>query len=355
MRRVVAACALALVVSVCAANVAPARTRPAAAVAPKAPIPPIGATFHGTWDYADDAQRAAALDKLAAGGLKSIRLDLCWCDFEQTGPGTYNPNYVRLSDSIVDAARARGLDVLVTLWGTPAWANGGAGLNVPPTDPSSYANAAEGIARHFRGRVVAWEVWNEPNLSVFWRGTAADYAQLLRPAYRALKAGDPSARVLFGGLSYNDDAWLKRAYEAGAGGAFDVMATHPYQGRPDAPPEAPDDGKRWWLTHVPSVRRVMKANGDARKPIWFTEFGWSTFTSAPGASRRGVTPAQQADYLLRTIELVRSRYPYVQRLYWYNDRDTASGNAWEDNLGLLKRDLGEKPVYTALRQRLSRI
>jgi aryl-phospho-beta-D-glucosidase BglC (GH1 family) len=308
-------------------------------------------TFHATWDYRSDDERIALMDKMAAAGIEWVRIDFCWCQFELRGRGVINEPYVALVDRIVDAARARHLKVLGILWGTPPWANGGGNLNVPPSIPDDYGSAAEWVAAHFRGRVAAWEVWNEPNLNVFWTGDVKTYVDVLRAAYPRLKAGDPKARVVFGGLSYNDERWLARAYGAGARGYFDVMATHPYQGRGDAPPEAADDGKRWWLTHLPAVRKTMVAHGDGQKPIWLTEFGWSSFdhNAVQSFGRRGVSEQVQADYLLRTIKLVRSRYPYVTNVFWYNERNTVAGNPWEDNLGLLNRDLSEKPVYRALR------
>jgi len=105
---------------------------------------------------------------------------------------------------------------------------------------------------------------------------------------------------------------------AGAQASFDVVATHPYQGVSDAPPERSDDGNRWWVTRVEAVRVLMVANGDGPKPIWFTETGWSAHANAPGTLpyRLGVTEAQQADYAARLIRLVRATYPYVTQVFW---------------------------------------
>jgi hypothetical protein len=271
-----------------------------------------------------------------------VRIDLSWARFQAPGAGQFNDAYVHHVDQLVDIARARGLNVLAILWSTPSWANASSGTNSPPADPADYANAARWAASHFRGRIAAWEVWNEPNLSTFWTGTPAQYVRLLQAAYPAFKAGDPDATVVFGGLSLNDDAWLAQAYAAGAHGFFDVMATHPYQGARDAAPEYPDDGHKYWLTHVTAIRQLMVQNGDAGKNIWFTEFGWSAYSG-------GVGLEQQGDYFVRAIKFVRQNYPYVTHMFWYDDRNTASGNAWEDNLGLLNRDLSEKPAYAALK------
>jgi hypothetical protein len=283
--------------------------------------------------------------------VKWVRIDLGWASFQEVGPGTYSQWYVDLADRVVNAARARGIHVLATLWGTPGWANGGRGTNVPPNAAADYARAATWVAAHFRGRIEAWEVWNEPNLTAFFAGNAAAYAQLLRVAYPAFKSGDSNAVVVFGGPSANDTDFLRNVYAAGIRGAFDVMATHPYQGIADAAPEVPDDGTKYNLSHVGAVHALMTANGDGAKQIWFTEFGWSSHTNAPGVQNwnRGVTPAQQADFLVRTIKFVGANYPYVTNIFWYNERNLASGSAQLDNYGLLDRSLAPKPAYNALK------
>jgi polysaccharide biosynthesis protein PslG len=99
----------------------------------------------------------------------------------------------------------------------------------------------------------------------------------------------------------------------------------------------------------------MKVNGDGDKPIWFTELGWSSHPNTGDEPNwdRGVTPQQQADYAIRAIQLVRSRYPYVTNMILYNERNRATGDVQLDNYGILHRDLSEKPVYTALRSYLS--
>lgn len=315
------------------------------------PRPMVGVNYHGIWDYATDADRDIVLAKMAAAGIEWVRLDMCWCSLQNGGPGPFNAGYLARADTAVDAARSRGLSVLAVLYGTPGWANGGKPFNDPPANPDDFGAVAESLAAHFQGRVDAWEVWNEPNLAHLWTGTPEQYGALTRAAYPRFKSGDPEAQVVFGSTSGNDDGWLARAYAAGAAGHFDVLSTHPYQGVTDAPPELPDTGHIWWFTHVAAVRSLMVANGDAGKEIWLTEFGWSAHDD-PLEGPNGVTQEEQADYLIRTFDLVRRSYPFVTSVFWYNERDTISGNLREDNFGLLRRDHSEKPVYAVLRDYL---
>lgn len=317
-------------------------------------LPTAGAQFHCTWSQSD-TRRSEIAAKLGDAGLRTVRIDLGWSSLEPRRR-RISAWHVRLADRCVNLARAHGMDVLVTLMWTPAWANRGRDRTVPPRRVSDFAWFARWAARHFRGRVSAWEIWNEPNLASFWAGSVRKYVRLLRAAYPAIKAGDRRAKVVFGGIVHNDDRYLRAAYRAGARGSFDVMATHPYQGLADAAPETADDGDDWWLlTHVPTVHEVMARHGDGAKPIWFTELGWSVHENRPDLPpwQRGVTPVEQAAYLTRAFELIGARYPYVERAFWYKDAARSEDDEVQAGYGLLKADLSPRPAYLALKALLA--
>jgi hypothetical protein len=125
-------------------------------------------------------------------------------------------------------------------------------------------------------------VWNEPNYQVFWQPTpnAAAYTALLKAAYTAIKAADPDAVVVAGGIAATPDQGTKMVsavrfvsemYQAGAAGYFDALSFHPYHyyvkfsqggGMPSSP-----------LTMVNAIHDLMVANGDGNKKIWATEYG----------------------------------------------------------------------------------
>ena len=144
-------------------------------------------------------------------------------------------------DFCVNQARARGINVLITLWMTPAWANGNQGNLVPPTNPQDYADFARWAAELLaRPRCRPGRSGTSPTRpSPSGRARSTQYAGLLRASYPAFKAGDPHAKVVLGGPSSNDDAWIRQVYALGAKDSFDVARTHPYQGMADAPPERP--------------------------------------------------------------------------------------------------------------------
>jgi uncharacterized protein YkwD len=319
------------------------------------PRPAVGVQFHAMWGDYTDAERLQLLDTMAGAGIEWIRVDMGWASFQEQGPDKYSQWAIDRADFVVDAARERGMQVLGTLWRTPDWANGGAGPYEPPSEAKSFGKIALWAADHFKGRVAAWEVWNEPNLPDFFTGSAGDYVALLKAAYPQFKSGDPAAKVVLGGPSYNDTGWLEKVYDAGAQGSFDVMATHPYQAPADLPPEAADDGSIYRLSHVGAVHQLMTQHGDGDKEIWFTEFGWSTHDNTGDLPNwmLGVSFEKQGDFFVRTIDYLADKHPYVTNIIWYNERNRESSNVQLANYGLLNRDLSPKPGFAILAARLT--
>lgn len=296
----------------------------------------------------DNARRAlAVMDRLQEAGTQWLRVDVGWATLQPKGPRAFEQWYVDLLDDVFAGAQERDLKVIVSLWLTPAWASRTGSRYAPPTDERDYADAIGWAARRWGDVVAAWEVWNEPNLGAFFAGAdPATYTRLLCAAYPEVKRYDDSP-VLFGGLMYNDDAWLGEAYLAGVKGCFDALATHPYVGPSDAPPDTPSVGAVWRLTHTPAMRAVMDEWGDTDKQIWVTELGWSSGQDSEGNPwDRPVSPRQQASYFEQAVELIRSTYPYVGPIIWYRDVDGPS-DAYQDGFGLMHDDLRPKPVMRA--------
>jgi len=358
LRRVVAAaCAAAALV----AGV-PATSASAATAGTTSPGTQVGVQFHGLWSSYTDADRATVLDRLAEAGAGWVRLDISWAMLQPTSRTAWSSDGLAYVDRVVDMAAARNLKVLATLWITPAWANGGRGDRTLPNDPADYANAARVVAARWATKVRAWEVWNEPNSSDFMTGAdPAAYAALLKAAYPALHAGDPTTTVVSGGTQYADDAWVARAYAAGMGGAFDALGVHPYPGVADEAPDLPDNGTVWRPAHVAAIRNLMTANGDTAKPVWFTEVGWATNSndglnlSDPASNwQRGVSLATQAAYLTKLMAWS-STLPYVTGVFWYAERDrtvpagSTVATLHNARFGLLDEALQPKPAWTALR------
>jgi hypothetical protein len=311
----------------------------------------VGTMFHGMWQFYTDADRATVLDKMKNAGMKSVRLDVSWAMVQPNNGSSYDAWGVGFVDHVIDMINSRGMKPLVLLWMTPGWANGNKGDHTVPTNSGDYARVAKWAAARYNGKVIGWEVWNEQNSTDFLDGAdPVAYTKLLKAAYPAFHAGSPATPVIFGGVQYNDTDWIRRAYDAGAKGSFDVMAVHPYMGIANQAPTLADDGTMWTLNHVRTVRDLMIARGDSGKKIWFTEFGWSTHTNPAGTPgwALGVSETTQADYLKQAVSYVRTNLPYVGRMYWYNEKDLPWGSQQVMNYGLLHANNTPKPAMTAM-------
>ncbi len=319
----------------------------------------VGAQFQGTWSNYTDPVRKKLLDELVAMGIHTVRISVSWAMLEPDRPTPGDAGWswswgVPRVDSVIAMARQRGLTVHATFGRTPAWANGGAGEAAAPTRLSDWRRAVHFVTNRYRGKVSSWEIWNEPNLPKFLiDGTPAGYTRLLCAAYPIIHRLAPTTPVVFGGVSGNDWSFIKAAYQAGAKGCFDVLAVHPYQ-RWGVPPDAvaPDE-EPWYFDNVRLVRQVQAEFHDL-KPIWFTEFGWSTHANSASTPEyeRGVSEQQQARYLVQTLQLTEQRYPYITRAYIYQARDETDFDLENNNFGLFTVTLHPKPVVAALRKLL---
>ncbi len=212
-------------------------------------------------------------------------------------------------------------------------------VSYPPADPAVFAKFAGKLAARYP-QIQAWEVWNEPNLSYYWRPAPnpSAYLELLRESYRAIKQSNPRATVVMGGLSsvtgtgYLDsmmpDQFLNQIYTA-PDRPFDVLGLHPYgAGIPRG-----DIDKC-----LQSVVGAMRAQGDPDRRIWITEVGWPT--QGPGS----VAEATQAANMCQASEAI-ERFPSVARVYWYSLQDgTGSPLFPVQYYGLFHQDGSPKPA-----------
>ena len=224
------------------------------------PVPALGACAHVA--RADFADRAQVFAMMREAGLGCVRTDLGWriCQPRPDAPFDFS-RY----DQIFAAAEAEGVAMLPILDWPPQWAQ-------PVVDHLEEWRAfVRAAAEHYRGRVVGWEIWNEQNLKYFWGDTpnAADYVKMLRVANEEIRAVDPSVPICSGGLAGADSNYLEAMYAAGAKDYFDIFAVHPYC-HPNPPEFFLDEA-------MGRMRRIMASHGDADKPIWITEMGWSTY------------------------------------------------------------------------------
>jgi aryl-phospho-beta-D-glucosidase BglC (GH1 family) len=270
-------------------------------------------------------------------------------------------------DEFVRNAATRGIAVMLTIWGTPSWANGGKGENVAPRRLKDLTDFARAVAARYDGKnrgipsVQFYGVWNEPNLGLFLRpqydkkGRPASpfiYARLYRAAYAGIKAGNPAALVGIG-----ETAPRGRTARLGAAGTqetlapqtfarllsrlrprvrFDAWSHHPYSTLGTGPTQR----MRYPNANLPMLSSFEDHLNHWFKrtttPIWVTEYGFQTKPGEP----KGVTPARQAAYLRTAVAMAR-KLPYVKMFIWFIFRDDQS-STWQS--GVLDQKGLEKPA-----------
>ena len=323
---------------------------------------------HLLWARYDSAAVNRQLDQAKEAGAGMVRVDLGWASLEQDGKGRYNAWYLAKIDHVVEQAEARGIKVLFTFWETPCWAStapdaikqGCEGAwwdrgvqRYPPADASDFADALAFLANRYGRRVAAWEIWNEPNHDDFFKASdkVSSYAALVKAAYPAAKAADPGSTIIAGSLADADYQFTDALYDQGIKGNFDAWSVHPYsEDRSPLHPGISGWEKKSFVSGVPRVRDTMLRRGDD-KPIWLTEFGWSTCTvRGLQPYRNCVDPDVQAAYLQLAFSQMQAFSGYVPVGVWFNLRDTSSDAGDRvDNYGLLSFDGAPKPAFAAFR------
>jgi hypothetical protein len=202
----------------------------------------------------------------------------------------------------------------------------------PPHNLANFFEFCSVIAKRYKGKVAAYQVWNEPNLAREWGGQPPDpkrYVEMLRGCYAAIKQADPSALVISAGLSPTgnglpaampDERFLIEMYEAGAAPYFDLLGVHA-PGFKAAPETSPDEtaktpelgGQRFFaFRHVEDLRKIMEKYGDSDKQMAVLEFGWTTDQVNKNYAWFAIDEELKADYLVRAYRWAKDNWqPWI--------------------------------------------
>jgi len=336
--------------------------------------PRMSVGFHDDATFRWEAGAETALDRVEAAHASVIRTIADWRSIAPRRPeeatDSFDPAYSFGDlDDLVRNAQRHGIQLMITIWGTPRWANGGNGPNVAPTHPDDLTDFGRAIADRYSGRhagypyVGRYSIWNEPNLEIFLtpqfdrKGAIASphsYATLYRAAYAGVKAGNATALVAIGETSNQGrdhpaagatvdsvaPGTFARLLALERGLSFDAYATHPYPTRPNSPP---GEKVRWpnvTLSQLPRFEASLNRWFERRNiPVWVTEYGYQTKPGDP----LGVTEAQQARYLSQAMRQLKADVR-VQMFIWFIFRDS-KGGLWQS--GLTSRSGRPKPSYAA--------
>jgi len=308
-------------------------------------------------------------------GFSWCKVNFGWRDIEGAEKGAFDWSH---TDPIVKMANDENIDLVVRIDHQPGWAGGGYPGNGPPGNPQDLADFLTALVSRYKGRIRAYEVWNEPNLAREWGGQLPDpgnYAKLLKVSYAAIKAADPGAMVISAGLSPTgswtpearpDDWYLESLYLAMGGtsaGYFDVLGAHGagYKSPPERDPaevEANADlgGHRsMCFRRVEDLRAIMVQYGDVDKQVALLEFGW---TSDPRPDSpynwHMVSEETKADYFVRAYAYARANWsPWIglMSLIYVSDPDWTQDDEqyWWAITEPGWPDLKARPAYDALK------
>ena len=319
------------------------------------------------------------LDLVKGAGFTWVKQVFAWVDIEGAEKGAYDWSR---TDRIVEDANSRGLHILAAVFKPPAWL----GPNYPASGASNnYQDLADflaALATRYKGRIRAYSVWNEPNISREW-GAPPDpegYAALLKVAYRAIKAADPKALVISAGLSPTtrgpdaeampDTIFVRRAYQAGAAPYFDLLGIHApgYKAPPELDPaqvvgnpaydnvgdtSPPERHRAYCFRHAEDLRQIMVEFGDSGKQVAILEFGWTSDPRPDSPYRwHAVSEEEKADYLVRAYQYAKQHWaPWIglMSLIYISDPDWGPEDEqywW----AITEPDGSHRPAYVLLSQ-----
>jgi hypothetical protein len=224
---------------------------------------------------------------MAANHIAYVRGVLDWASIEPK-PGHYNWS---VYDTLMASVARHHMSFLPIIFDAPAWASlapphwVGLGTWAPRRATQVAAFAKLAAERYGPGGtfwqsnptlaampIRAWQVWNEPNLVLFWKPSpnVDAYARTLEDTSAAIRSVDPSATIVtagvpFGSLGAPATSFFAQLYKAGAKGSFNAISLHDY---------APTVFGA--LQRLQILRSLMNQYGDRRTQLWVTEFGWAT-------------------------------------------------------------------------------
>jgi polysaccharide biosynthesis protein PslG len=293
------------------------------------------------WGNPDTTDRDLKLAKDA--GFTWVKQRFEWRYIEKERDDAFEWNE---PDRVVDAINKAGLGIVARMDNQPEWARADQifPASGPPDNLDDWEDFLEDFVNRYKGKIQAYEIWNEPNLAREWGGVRPDaraYTELLRVSYQTIKKADPQALVISAGLSptteQSDNAiadvvYLREMYNAGAYQYFDVLGVHApgFKASPEMDPaqvaqspeltnndpSAEELKRAYTFRHVEDIRKIMVENNDQDRQIAIMEMGW-TSDQRPNSpyAWHGVTEEQKADYLARAFRYAAQNWtPWIGQM-----------------------------------------
>lgn len=272
----------------------------------------------------------------------SLRDEMYWSDVEQAkGTFALGSKSGRTLQAF-QRAKALGIQPLLILsYGNHHYEGGT--QPATPEGRAAFARYAGWVAQTTQSQVPLYEVWNEWNIGSGNRpparyGDPANYVELTRAAYKAIKQVNPEAAVLGGALG--DDLpnwpWLSRAIDAGLLDTVDGISVHLYNY--SAP--ISKAGASEFIERLEMLNQLLNKKSKSRSiPIYVTEVGWPNDETPKGVSLRDA--AVQGQIFLLAARSI----PNLKGIWFYEFRDGGMDPSnKEHHFGLTTINGRDKPL-----------
>ena len=345
--------------------------------------------MYDPWHFNRQSGGAFAMTRDA--GAKYVRLSVHWADIAPSTPPAgfdardpTSPGYTWGGiDTTVEAAEGAGLSPILDILTAPKWAyaHRPSGVNAGAPKATELGAFAHALARHYDGEnglpdVTNYEVWNEPNLTLYlFQAKASIYRGMVNAVADGVHLVDPANLVVAGGLdpfghpktkkqkwfSAYPLSWMRSLLCVSKGAhpratcndkiKFDVWSHHPYTwGGAFGKAKAPGNVE---LGDMPKMRSVLQAGVRLHHVVsahpvqfWVTEFGWDTKPPRPHAASLGLASRWTAE------SRYQARRSGVSLLTWFVLVDHSAPSPYMSGLYFHASSLARarpKPVLTAFR------
>jgi hypothetical protein len=338
------------------------------AVAAAKPNPFVGTVSDETFESLAYLYQPGAINQMADAGVGSLRQTFDW-QYLRKG----NTLNWEILDNYVGGAAQRGIKIIPVLFNPPTDLT-----TVPPVgalrgfyptrDPAAIGAYGAQLAARYgtngsfwtehpnieRHPITTWQIWNEPNLPVYWRPhlSPKGYAHMLCAAYRQIKAVDPNAEISTAGLpkshistSMWPSKFVPRVMKAGGRGCFDTVALNAY---------APTG--KGVVKLVSNFRRLLNRLHARNVSLRVTEFGWAdqgperpraAYTAGSNRQGRFISQALKGLWHARKRLKLRGAVYYA----WRDQQVYAGGkNFWGLHTGLNRLNGTAKPALKSFRK-----
>jgi hypothetical protein len=276
---------------------------------------------------------ASDVDSIVGAGYKWVRIDIDWASVERR-PGQYDFAHV---DARLNALSGRGVRIIGILMSSYTPFGNGGSVDLPE-EIDAYARFAAAAVARYRNRGVLWEIWNEPDVPMFWKGrpNPDDYVRMASAAAEAIKANHPDEWLVGPACSRIDIEFLRACFNRGLLRHLDAVTVHPPYA--SVAPEA----FRELYTKL-NVLVAQMAPAGKSIPVFCGEGGYTDQAAL------AMTPDLQAQYAQR--QMLANLANNVPLSIWYNFSNSTD---WQSNphsnYGVTSASVAPKASYRAVRQ-----